>query len=93
MGCSGSRNKLETTFEVTDNLGADEETAKIVIIGNSKVGKTSLLKSYLSKRPYNDPSPEQSKKEIVKKVSIAQDDGTAIKLDMHIWESTKGHSS
>ena len=57
MGCSSSRNNQKPKVELTDDLG-HSETAKIIIVGNPKVGKTSLLKSYMTNRPYNDPKPE-----------------------------------
>ena len=57
MGCSGSRNTQEPKVELMDDLGSTE-SAKIIIVGNPKVGKTSLLKSYVTRRAYTDPKPE-----------------------------------
>ena len=95
MGCSSSRNNQQPKVELSDDLG-NTETAKIIIVGNTKVGKTSLLKSYMTNRPYNNPKPEQPKRETIKKVTINIDKSDPLKtieLDLHIWETIDTRSS
>mmetsp|Transcript_6174 Transcript_6174/g.4370 ORF Transcript_6174/g.4370 Transcript_6174/m.4370 type:complete len:128 (+) Transcript_6174:114-497(+) len=58
---------------------------KIIIIGESQVGKTSLLKRYVSGK-YETVRPTEVISDIVKESSIIVD-SQSLKMKMHYWDT------
>ena len=65
-----------------------QETAKIIVMGNQHVGKTSIIKAYLEGQSQkNMTHVTNTIQDFYKQISVERSDGTTTDLKLKIWDA------
>ena len=64
------------------------KTAKVIIMGNQKVGKTSIIRAYMDSASQRNAAYVRTNtvNDFVKVIRVENDDGTITNLKLSIWD-------
>ena len=70
-----------------------QETAKIIVMGNQHVGKTSIIKAYLEGQSQKNMTPVTNTiQDFYKSVKVERSDGQTTDLKLKIWDAAGDNS-